>query len=63
MGFPHNEALPLYDWASGRDRPGPHDTEGPPTASPLVLRQSRALVAVEAVVEGALPVMVTLRLR
>lgn len=54
-----------YVWASGRDRPGSHGPEGPPITNPFVLRHSRALVAVEAVVdeEALPPVMVPLRFR
>lgn len=26
-----------YDWASGRERPGSHDTEGPAPTNPFVL--------------------------
>lgn len=26
-----------YDWASGRERPGSHDTEGPAPTKPFVL--------------------------
>ncbi|KAF3851817.1 hypothetical protein F7725_005172 [Dissostichus mawsoni] len=52
-----------YVWASGRERLGSHGTGAPPPVSPLVLRHSRALVAVAAVVDEdtLTPVMVPLR--